>query len=119
MLMLSLLSRWKKVTPKVHDEFEILFEDLKNFQFIDSGGQGAVYRAEHQGRIVAVKKVKDPKQIEIKCSIKLKRELVVFAMYYMWSKDAKISITLCPCLDTFVDQDNCYGYTNYCGHYHY
>ena len=69
--MLSEFSRWKKVTPKVHDEFEILFED---FQFINSGGQGAVYRAEHQGRIVAIKKVKDPKEIEIKHLIKFKRE---------------------------------------------
>ena len=65
----------------MHDELEILLEDLKNFQFIDSGGQGAVYRAEHQGRIIVVKKVKDPKEIEIKHLIKLKRELVVFAMY--------------------------------------
>ena len=37
---------WKKVTPKDHNELEMLFEDLQNFQFIDSGGQGAVYRAE-------------------------------------------------------------------------
>ena len=36
----------------------------------------------------------------------------------MFSKDAKISTTLCPYLDTFVHHDNCYGYTNYCGHYH-
>ena len=59
----------------------------KDLQFIDSGGQGAVYRAEHQGRIVAVKKVKDPKEIEIKHLLKLKHEnivefrYVVFAMY--------------------------------------
>ena len=59
MFMLSVFSRWKKVTPKDHDKFEILFEDLKNFQFIDSGGQGAVYRAVHKGKIVAVKKVKE------------------------------------------------------------
>ena len=71
MFMLSVFSRWKKVTPKVNDELEILFED---FQFINSGGQGAVYRAEHQGRIVAIKKVKDPKEIEIKHLIKFKRE---------------------------------------------
>ena len=67
-------SRWKKVTPKDHDELEILFEDLQNFQFIDSGGQGAVYRAEHQGRIVAVKKVRDPKELELKHLLKLKHE---------------------------------------------
>ena len=71
MFMLSVFCRWKKVTPKDHDELEMLFEDL---QFIDSGGQGAVYRAEHQGRIVAVKKVKDPKELELKHLLKLKRE---------------------------------------------
>ena len=64
MFMLSVFSRWKKVTPKVHDKIGILFEGLTNFQFINSGGQDAVYRAEHQGRIVAVKKVKDPKEID-------------------------------------------------------
>ena len=69
MFMLSVFSRWKKVTPKVNDKFGILFEDMKNSQFIDSGGQGAVYRAEHQGRILAVKKI-----IEIKHLFKLKRE---------------------------------------------
>ena len=74
MFMLSVFSRWKKVTPKVHDELEMLFEDLQNFQFIDSGGQGAVYRAEHQGRIVAVKKVRDPKELELKHLLKLKHE---------------------------------------------
>ena len=60
----------KSLLTKVHDELEILFEDLKNFQFINSGGQGAVYRAEHQGRIVAVKKVKHPKEIEMKHLLK-------------------------------------------------
>ena len=74
MFMLSVFSRWKKVTPKVNDELEMLFEDLQNFQFIDSAGQGAVYRAEHQRRIVAVKKVKHPKELEIKHLIKLKHE---------------------------------------------
>ena len=74
MFMLSVFSRWKKVTPKVHDELEMLFEDFQNFQFIDSGGQGAVYRAEHQRRIVAVKKVRDPKELELKHLLKLKHE---------------------------------------------
>ena len=40
-----------------------------------------MYRVEHQGRIVAVKKVKNPKEIKIKHWLKLKHELVVFAMY--------------------------------------
>ena len=75
--MFSVFSRRKKVMPKVRDEFEIAFEDLKDLQFVDSGGQGAVYRAEHQGRIVAVKKVKDPKEIEIKHLLKLKHENII------------------------------------------
>lgn len=75
--MLSVFSRRKKVAPKSRDDFEIRFEDLKNLKFIDSGGQGAVYRAEYQGRIVAVKKVKDPKEIEIKYLLKLKHENII------------------------------------------
>ena len=74
MFMLSVFSRWKKITPKVNDKLGILFEGLTNFQFIDSGGQGAVYRAVHQGRIVAVKKVRDPKELELKHLLKLKHE---------------------------------------------
>ena len=50
---------------------------LKDLQFIDSGGQGAVFRGEHQGRIVAVKKVKDPKETEIKHLFKLKYENII------------------------------------------
>lgn len=75
--MLSVFSRRKKVTPKTREEFEIRFEDLKNLEFVDSGGQGAVYKAEYQGRIVAVKKVKDPKEIELKHLLKLKHENIV------------------------------------------
>ena len=75
--MFSVFSRRKKVAPKLRDELEIPFEDLKDLQFIDSGGQGAVYRAEHQGRIVAVKKVRDPKEIEIKHLLKLKHENII------------------------------------------
>ena len=75
--MFSMFSRRTKVAPKVHDEFEIPFEDLKDLQFIDSGGQGAVYRAEYRGRIIAVKKVKDPKEIEINHLLKLKHDNIV------------------------------------------
>ena len=75
--MFSVFSKRKKVVPRVRDELEIPFEDLKDLQFIDSGGQGAVYRAEHQGRIVAVKKVRDPKEIEIKHLLKLKHDNII------------------------------------------
>ena len=75
--MLSVFSRRKKVTPKTREEFEIPFEDLKNLQFVDSGGQGAVYKAEYKGKIVAVKKVKDPKEIELKHLLKLKHENII------------------------------------------
>ena len=75
--MLSVFNRRKKVVPKARDEFEIPFEDLKDLEFIDSGGQGAVYRAAHQGILVAVKKVKNPKEIEIKHLLKLKHENII------------------------------------------
>jgi len=75
--MFSVFNRKKKVTPKAREEFEIPFEDLKDLKFIDSGGQGAVYKAEYQGRMVAVKKVRDPKEIEIKHLLKLKHENVI------------------------------------------
>lgn len=75
--MISVFSRRRKATPKARDEFEIAFEDLKNLQFVDSGGQGAVYKAEYQGQVVAVKKVRDAKDIEIKHLLKLKHENIV------------------------------------------
>lgn len=75
--MLSVFGKKKKVTPKERNEFEIPFEDLKDLEFIDSGGQGAVYKAEHKGKIVAVKKVRDPKETEIKHLLKLKHENII------------------------------------------
>ena len=75
--MFSVFSRRKKVTPKAREELEIRFEDLKNLEFVDSGGQGAVYKAEYQGRTVAVKKVKDPKEIEIKHLLKMKHDNII------------------------------------------
>jgi len=89
--MFSVFSRKRKATPKARDEFEIPFEDLKNLEFIDSGGQGAVYKAEHQGEMVAVKKVQDSKEIEIRHLLKLKHEHIVEFRYSLVSNVLRIA----------------------------
>ena len=87
----SVFSRKRKATPKARDEFEIPFEDLKNLEFVDSGGQGAVYKAEHQSEIVAVKKVRDSKEIEIKHLLKLKHEHIIEFRYSLVSNVLRIA----------------------------
>jgi len=88
----SVFSRKRKATPKARNEFEIPFEDLKNLEFVDSGGQGAVYKAEHQGEMVAVKKVRDPKEIEIRHLLKLKHEHIVEFRYGFVSNVLRIAL---------------------------
>jgi len=91
----SVFSRKRKSTPKVRDELEIPFEDLKNLEFVDSGGQGAVYKAEHQGQMVAVKKVRDPKEIEIRHLLKLKHDNIVEFMLVYFVMSLRIVSVKC------------------------
>ena len=67
----------KKKTPQVQrnyarthlktgDEWEIAFETLRDHEWLGSGAQGAVYKCRLRNEVVAVKRVKDKKEADIR-----------------------------------------------------
>lgn len=48
------------------DEWEIAFEDISDLQWLGSGAQGAVFQGRFNGDFVAVKKVRDQQETDIK-----------------------------------------------------
>ena len=60
-----------------HDMWEVPFEDLGDLKWLGSGSQGAVFRGMLRGQNVAVKKVRDEKDIEIKPLRKLQHPNII------------------------------------------
>ncbi|KAK2718040.1 hypothetical protein QYM36_006731 [Artemia franciscana] len=48
------------------DDWEIPFESIKDLQWLGSGAQGAVFKGRLRGQVIAVKKVKDKQETEIR-----------------------------------------------------
>ncbi|GIY58812.1 mitogen-activated protein kinase kinase kinase 12 [Caerostris extrusa] len=48
------------------DEWEIPFENIQDLQWVGSGAQGAVFLGEFEGELVAVKKVREKEETDIK-----------------------------------------------------
>ncbi|KAF8790378.1 mitogen-activated protein kinase kinase kinase 13-like [Argiope bruennichi] len=48
------------------DNWEILFDDIKDLQFLGSGAQGAVFCGRLNGELVAVKKVREKSETDVK-----------------------------------------------------
>ncbi|GFY03857.1 mitogen-activated protein kinase kinase kinase 13-B [Trichonephila clavipes] len=48
------------------DNWEILFDDIKDLQFLGSGAQGAVFCGHLNGELVAVKKVREKSETDVK-----------------------------------------------------
>jgi mitogen-activated protein kinase kinase kinase 13 len=61
----------------VADDWEILFETISDLQWLGSGAQGAVFRGTLKGELVAVKKVREQKETDIKNLRKLNHQNVV------------------------------------------
>jgi len=61
----------------VIDEWEIPFESISDLQWLGSGAQGAVFRGTLKGELVAVKKVREQKETDIKNLRKLNHQNVV------------------------------------------
>lgn len=59
------------------DKWEIVFETISDLQWLGSGAQGAVFRGKHKNEIVAVKKVRDQKETDIKHLRKLNHPNIV------------------------------------------
>lgn len=57
---------FKHFTIFFADEWEIPFENIQDLQWVGSGAQGAVFLGELDGELVAVKKVREKEETDIK-----------------------------------------------------
>ncbi|XP_065211127.1 mitogen-activated protein kinase kinase kinase 12 isoform X2 [Planococcus citri] len=60
-----------------NDEWEIAFESISDLQWLGSGAQGAVFSGKYKNTTVAVKKVRDQKETDIKHLRKLNHPNIV------------------------------------------
>lgn len=65
------------IKNKQTEEWEIPFEAISDLQWIGSGAQGAVFSGKYKNEIVAVKKVRDVKETDIKNLRKLDHENII------------------------------------------
>ncbi|GFR00977.1 mitogen-activated protein kinase kinase kinase 12 [Trichonephila clavata] len=56
----------KTSTHELKDNWEVLFDDIKDLQFLGSGAQGAVFCGHLNGELVAVKKVREKSETDVK-----------------------------------------------------
>lgn len=76
---------------------EIPYEMLKDMQFLGSGAQGSVYVATYQNELVAVKKMRDKCETEIKHLRKLNhRNIIAFKGVCTQSANYCIVMEFCP-----------------------
>ncbi|XP_048515240.1 mitogen-activated protein kinase kinase kinase 12 isoform X1 [Athalia rosae] len=59
------------------DDWEIPFESISELQWLGSGAQGAVFRGKLTGEVVAVKKVREPRETDIRHLRKLNHPNIV------------------------------------------
>ena len=59
------------------DDWEIPFENINDLQWLGSGAQGAVFMGKYMGELVAVKKVKEEFETDIKHLRKLNHPNIV------------------------------------------
>ena len=59
------------------DDWEVPFEDIRSLQWLGSGAQGAVFLGNLKGEEIAVKKVRDEKETDIKHLRKLNHPNIV------------------------------------------
>ncbi|XP_025990472.1 mitogen-activated protein kinase kinase kinase 12 isoform X1 [Solenopsis invicta] len=67
----------KGLSSKLSDDWEIPFEAISELQWLGSGAQGAVFSGKLYKEIVAVKKVKEPKETDIRHLRKLNHPNIV------------------------------------------
>ncbi|XP_012223311.1 mitogen-activated protein kinase kinase kinase 12 isoform X4 [Linepithema humile] len=75
--MLSKAAINEKIKILSTDDWEIDFNDISEMQWLASGAQGAVFRGKLNNEVVAVKKVKDPKETDIRHLRKLNHPNIV------------------------------------------
>lgn len=66
-----------ELKSKATDDWEIPFEIITDLEFVGSGAQGAVFSGKLKGETVAVKKVREVRETDIKHLRKLDHENIV------------------------------------------
>jgi len=75
--VLTFIGRSSPVDLKHRDDWEIKYEDLSDLQFLACGAQGTVFLGKYRGAPVAVKKVRDITEINIRHLRKLSHTNIV------------------------------------------
>lgn len=76
--VLSLIGKGTVIdTKKPGDEWEIPFEEISDLDYLASGAQGFVYSGKLRNETVAVKKVRDVRETDIKHLRKLDHENII------------------------------------------
>lgn len=65
------------VFPPISEAWEVPFEEISDLQWVGSGAQGAVFLGKLHGQEVAVKKVRNIKETDIKHLRKLKHPNII------------------------------------------
>lgn len=77
-LVITVLSNfWSYDCLCVLDDWEIPFENILDLDWLGSGAQGAVFLGKYKGEQVAVKKVRDIKETDIKHLRKLNHPNII------------------------------------------
>lgn len=65
------------VSPSLSDMWEVPFEEISELQWLGSGAQGAVFLGKFRSEEVAIKKVREQKETDIKHLRKLKHPNII------------------------------------------
>lgn len=82
------------------DDWEIPFESISDLQWLGAGSQGAVFSGKLNGEKVAVKKVKEVAETNIKHLRKLSHQNIIRFRYYFSSFNLMPKISYSPILLT-------------------
>jgi len=63
------------------DDWEIPFENISDLQWLGSGAQGAVFLGKLQGELVAIKKLRDKRETDIRHLRKLNHPNIISFKY--------------------------------------
>ena len=69
--------RYKVMRPRPPDEWVVPYSSIRNQEFITSGAEGSVFKAKLYGQTIAVKRVKNKDETEIKHLRQLKHHNIV------------------------------------------
>ncbi|XP_038048798.1 mitogen-activated protein kinase kinase kinase 13-B-like [Patiria miniata] len=94
----TIIGKATAAEKQITDNWEVPFEDIRNLQWLGSGAQGAVFLGTLRGVDIAVKKVRDEKDIDIKHLRKLNHPHIVSVKgVCMQAPCYCILMEYCPC----------------------